>query len=333
LIDWLLPLPHIDLIFNIKYIRELNTNTHIKNIMKIKSIILILLFTRIASASAQESDIRDANLKGLISSVETISYSCAKKFGEYVKDYEKSRSTIYYNERGNIYKEKDFKGDEGKKYYSCNYGYSNKLLNIIEFNDEDEKDTINKKVYTYLTNEKIQEINEYKYSTYQKNDDNDDKYYSDWKLESKIKYLYTIAETKINEYNEEGSLIKIITRKGNTSIERDNFATTTTTKDIFGRPIKSVCTVTQLLENMFKYNFGVNKLSRNTASSRATISIFRYNKFGDIISKIQYYKDKPLPFKYIYTYDGYNNWIIRKSYQGEDLIELDERKIIYTENK
>jgi len=112
--------------------------------IKIASLVLLLIVS-ILSVHADKNDLKKANLKGNITSVQTTPYTCEIRFGEYIKNKEldnenNNGGTVYYNDRGNILRKKSvekpdqaYSEDEKVSYiYKYSYDSLNRLLNIFK---------------------------------------------------------------------------------------------------------------------------------------------------------------------------------------------------------
>jgi len=184
-----------------KYIQRLNKSLNMKLILPA---LIIILFT--SCSSKQKNDIENEGINGSVSKITLLTYDASEKFGEVQKGRLSSSDVQEVNDDGNVFKSTytsfyNSSDDSIPGVKKSNYVF----ITLTKFNDKKQKiafiDGKNNRVkskYTYNSDGKISEINDY----------------SDGKLSSKTKYSFVdghLSESK--QYYPDGSLNEIIKYK------------------------------------------------------------------------------------------------------------------------
>lgn len=252
-----------------------------------------------------KTDLKKENLKGSVFRVVEHTYDAANKFGEDVKQGLKETDTTYFNDFGNYWKIISY---ESKVYYGWNMSNSTNY----QYNSQKQlirKESAVKKEYSefqYFPDGKLKEENTY--------DDSGN-------LTSKVKWQYSGGNAGWSKYSGNGDLVStcVITNGGKKMVVDGGFAGMENEYDVSGRLVSSV----------------VYLGGNNGATSEETY--YRYNSMGDLIASESNmdamvdwsYESHDRGIRYIYEYDKYGNWILRKSYENGRIVTWTEREITY----
>jgi len=276
-------------------------------------IILIFSFYCCSEKEKQENDLIKNNIKGNVKSTKTGTFKAIEKFGEIVKGqvYSPPFTEIFFNEKGYIIEENQYKNGSLSWKTKCKYEKNN----IIEKNgynsdgqissktelEYDQKGNIIKKtkypvIKIFWKGKRIKYETTFKYNK-NGNKIEENRFNSDNTLGTKVKFKYNEKGDviEVNEYNSDGSLRvkKRFTYTISGNIE----------EEIAYKPDGDL-----FWKNVYKYN-------KNNDYSEYLI----FNNKDILDSKITYE----------YQYDNHNNWIKKIEFSNEKPDVIVEREIEY----